>query len=64
MRRAILLAMVAASLTVGSGAVYAEPPNPCVTLGHGAAGLAEPPSPCALSRLQLLRLLPMVLPIA
>jgi hypothetical protein len=64
MKRAMLLAMVAASLTVASGAVYAEPPNPCVTVRRGAPNLAEPPSPCVLSRLQLLRLLPMVLPIA
>lgn len=64
MKRAILLAMLAVGLTIGSGAVYAEPPNPCVTVRHGAPNLAEPPSPCVLSRLQLLRLLPLVLPIA
>jgi hypothetical protein len=60
MKRAILLAMLVVGLTIGSGAVYAEPPSPCVTVGHGAAGVEEPPSPCVLS-LQLLLLL-LVLP--
>jgi hypothetical protein len=55
MKRALLMTMLAASVTLGASGAYGYPQGP-VKVGQNSAMRAFPTGPCVLSRGQLLRL--------